>query len=137
MNTIQRIEKLLIEHGVAPRKVRRELADACGVSYQAVRDWFNGDTQKISPDYLAIIAKKWGTTSDYLITGDKSGVEHAKAVAGERDWVPQNATEYYDRYGAHLESLPLKELIKVIGRLEAIIDKRLENASSLGSKFNK
>lgn len=75
MNTIDRIEKLLIDKGVPRRKIKRALADACDTSYQAVRDWFTGATEKISPKYLAIIAKEWGSTTDYLITGDTSSLK--------------------------------------------------------------
>jgi len=66
---IDRIEKLLLGAGVPPRRVRRELADTCGITVQAVGDWFKGATKKISPEYLALIAKKWNTSTDYLITG--------------------------------------------------------------------
>ena len=92
---MHRIEQLLLDAGVPKRQVRRELADACKISSQAVGDWFNGKTKKISPDYLATIASKWGTTSDYLITGKHPpalhvGEKSAVYNAGQREYqVPE------------------------------------------------
>lgn len=84
MRTIDRIEELLINKGVPRRKIKRELAVACDVSYQAVRDWFTGDTQKISPDYIAIIANKWDSTTDYLITGDTNSLKDSTQKLEEK-----------------------------------------------------
>lgn len=64
------MKKLLLDAGVPERQVRRELAEACGISPQAVAQWFSESTKKISPDYIAAVAKKWGSNSDYLITGE-------------------------------------------------------------------
>ncbi len=69
MSVIERINQLLIDAGVPKRQVRRVLAATCKVSVQAVGDWYNGNTRRISPEYIAKIAGKYGTTADYLITG--------------------------------------------------------------------
>jgi hypothetical protein len=42
------------------------------VTVQAVAAWFTGDTKKISPEYLAIIAKHYRVDLYWLITGEGS-----------------------------------------------------------------
>ena len=69
MNTAERIKKLLKDAGVPERKVRRTLADLCGISYQAVKEWFDGSTRRISPEYLVLIADEYGSSVEYLISG--------------------------------------------------------------------
>lgn len=69
MKTAERIEKLLLENGIEKRKIKSSLAKVCGITPQAVYQWFNDSTGRISPDYLDKIARHWGTTTDYLISG--------------------------------------------------------------------
>lgn len=101
MNTIERIEKLLIEKGVPRRKIKRALADVCNTSYQAVRDWFTGATQKISPDYLALIAKEWGSTTDYLITGNTESLKDPTEQLEDKinKLPPEKQLELYEKLG--------------------------------------
>ena len=65
MQIANRIKELLLSNGIPERKIRKELADTCNISVQAVGDWFNGKTQKISPEYIATIANKYGSNSDF------------------------------------------------------------------------
>ena len=55
--------------GVPERQQRRALSDLCGVSPQAVAQWYSGDTKRISPEYLAQIARRYKVDLDWLITG--------------------------------------------------------------------
>lgn len=115
MNTIDRIEKLLIEKGVPRRKVKRALADVCDVSYQAVRDWFTGSTQKISPDYIALIAKEWKSTTDYLITGDTSTLKDPTKDAEDS-----------------INKLPLDAQLELYEKLGRVIHEKLKEKQNQG-----
>jgi len=64
-----RIEYLLKNNGVASREVRRQLSEICGISYQAVSQWFNGSTKNIESQHLAKIAKKYNASLEWLISG--------------------------------------------------------------------
>lgn len=68
---IDRIEKLLLDAGVPRRQIRNELAKTCGISVQAVGDWFNGNTKNILNIHLASIVDRWGESIDYLVTGKR------------------------------------------------------------------
>ncbi len=52
------------------RSVRRELAKTCEISYEAVRQWFSGDTANIRNEHLVSIARKYKVTVDWLLSGD-------------------------------------------------------------------
>ena len=45
------------------------MARVCGVSYQSAQQWFNGSTKTISAEHLAKVAKHWGASLDWLVTG--------------------------------------------------------------------
>jgi len=69
MNIIDRIKALLAYRGIKPRNMRSELSKACGISYQAVSQWFSGETANIKNDNLAAIAETYGSSVDWLLTG--------------------------------------------------------------------
>lgn len=69
MKTIDRIYEVVMNTGVPRHKVAGAVASACGVSAQAVHAWRRGEIKEITADHLAAIAKKWGTSVDYLLTG--------------------------------------------------------------------
>lgn len=69
MNIIDRIKALLAHRGIKPRNMRSELSKACGISYQAVSQWFSGETANIKNDNLAAIAETYGSSVDWLLTG--------------------------------------------------------------------
>jgi len=77
MNTPDRILQLLRDHGVPERQIRKELAETCGITQQAIAQWYDGRTRRISPEYLSKIATRYGSTVDYLITGKKPGKPNA------------------------------------------------------------
>ena len=95
----ERIEVLLKTNGVATREIKRTLSDICGISYQAVSQWFNGSTKNIESKHLANIAKKYNASLEWLITGT------GEMVAQEYE--PETATEehfafipFYDAHGS-------------------------------------
>jgi len=69
MKITDRIQLLLVNRGIRPRDVKPNLARVCGISKQAVWQWFSGDTENIRSEYIVAIAKEWGTTTDWLLTG--------------------------------------------------------------------
>ncbi|MBF8720211.1 XRE family transcriptional regulator [Pseudomonas guariconensis] len=71
MKTTDRITKLVLarrpELGV--RNVKRDIANTCGISYEAVRQWFAGDTENIKNENLVALADGYDTTVDWLLAG--------------------------------------------------------------------
>ncbi len=49
--------------------MRRALQRTCGISYQAVSQWFTGETSNIKNEHLAAIAQEYSSTLDWLISG--------------------------------------------------------------------
>jgi len=96
----ERIEALLTEREVPKRKQRQALADACGISYQAVRQWFTGDTVNILPEHLYTIATRYGSSMEWLVAGAgpmlrKADVQLLSGVDPKNldTWVSLNNTE--------------------------------------------
>jgi transcriptional regulator with XRE-family HTH domain len=65
----QRVLDLMEAQGIHKRKVRSTLVKACGVTGSAVYQWFT-TTKTINPEHLLSIAKEFGTTVDWLLTGE-------------------------------------------------------------------
>lgn len=93
MKTTDRITKLVLARKpeIGVRGFKRDLATTCGVSYEAVRQWFAGDTENIKNENLTAIAEGYDTTVDWLLSGKgepphraptlKSSVELTKSSA--------------------------------------------------------
>lgn len=69
LDIVERIKKLLAYRGIGDRQMRGEIARTCGISPQAVAQWFNGSTDNIKNEHLASIAKAYGSSLDWLIVG--------------------------------------------------------------------
>jgi phage repressor protein C with HTH and peptisase S24 domain len=71
MKTTDRITKLVLTRkpDIGVRGFKRDLATTCGVSYEAVRQWFAGDTENIKNENLIAIAEGYDTTVDWLLSG--------------------------------------------------------------------
>ncbi|WP_205548606.1 XRE family transcriptional regulator [Pseudomonas carnis] len=71
MNITDRMQKLVLtrkpETGI--RGVKRLIATTSGVTYEAVRQWFAGDTGNIKNDKLLALARGLDTTVDWLLDG--------------------------------------------------------------------
>ncbi len=71
MKTTDRITKLVLARKpeIGPRGVKRDIANTCGISYEAVRQWFAGDTENIRNENLTALAEGYDTTVDWLLSG--------------------------------------------------------------------
>lgn len=71
MKITDRIAKLVLARRpeIGPRGFKRDIATTCGVSYEAVRQWFAGDTGNIKNENLVAIAEGYDTTVDWLLSG--------------------------------------------------------------------
>jgi transcriptional regulator with XRE-family HTH domain len=71
MKITDRITKLVLARKpeIGPRGFKRDIATTCGVSYEAVRQWFAGDTGNIKNENLIAIAEGYDTTVDWLLAG--------------------------------------------------------------------
>ena len=71
MKITDRITKLVLARKpeVGARGFKRDIATTCGVSYEAVRQWFAGDTSNIRNEHLVSIAEGYDTTVDWLLSG--------------------------------------------------------------------
>lgn len=71
MKITDRIAKLVLARKpeLGPRGFKRDIATTCGVSYEAVRQWFAGDTGNIKNENLVAIAEGYDTTVDWLLSG--------------------------------------------------------------------
>lgn len=80
MSITKRLDELLIKNGIPKRSIKRELAAACGLSYEAVRKWYSGQSNNIRNDNLTAIAKKFNTTTDWILTGKEAKSNHGVPV---------------------------------------------------------
>lgn len=71
MKITDRITQLVLARrpGINSRGVKRDIANTCNVSYEAVRQWFAGDTGNIRNENLAALAEGYDTTVDWLLSG--------------------------------------------------------------------
>lgn len=83
MNITERITKLVLARKpeIGPRGVKRAISNACGISYEAVRQWYAGDTGNIKNENLVAVAEKFNTTVDWLLSGDGEPPRRASADA--------------------------------------------------------
>ena len=120
MTTIDRIKRALTRAGVPERQQRRALSDLRGISPQAVAQWYSGDTKRISPEYLAQIARRYKVDLDWLITG--RGVmaprEEEKLTPiyswEEEDELPPGEYVYIPRLNVRLSAGNGKEAMEIV-----------------------
>ncbi|MBP5969433.1 XRE family transcriptional regulator [Pseudomonas iridis] len=93
MKITDRITKLVLARRpeVSARSFKRDIATTCGVSYEAVRQWFAGDTSNIRNENLVSIAEGYDTTVDWLLSG-KGEPPSRKSVAAESDSGAENSS---------------------------------------------
>ena len=134
MNITDRIQELLEARGVKPRGVRRALSKTCGISYQAVSQWFSGETANIKNDNLTAIAEAYDTSVDWLLTG-KGRRDTGKQEASQQLPDPEFIADLLDRASPNTKLLlqrieklaeqgklaeeDLALLNQIVGRLEA------------------
>lgn len=83
MSVVSRIEWAAEQAGIGKRELRRELAEACGISYQSVSQWFTGKTKEIDADNLLKVAKRLNVPLEWLLSGRGSPTRTADGI-GQR-----------------------------------------------------
>ncbi|HCF6640420.1 TPA: helix-turn-helix domain-containing protein [Pseudomonas aeruginosa] len=68
--------------GVKARSLKPTLARVCGISYQAVSQWFDGSTSNIKNEHLMALAEEYDTTVDWLLSG-KGDAPQAETPKGQ------------------------------------------------------
>ncbi|MDH1012011.1 XRE family transcriptional regulator [Pseudomonas nicosulfuronedens] len=81
-DVIERISHLMNLRGVKARSLKPTLARVCGISYQAVSQWFDGSTSNIKNEHLMALAEEYDTTVDWLLSG-KGDAPQAEAPKGQ------------------------------------------------------
>lgn len=77
---VARIRDSLLEKGIPPHKVRREIMDITGVSKQNLTHWFNGNTVYPSIEHVIQISKAHDLDLEWLILGEPNGEEDSTIV---------------------------------------------------------
>ncbi|KDD65553.1 Cro/Cl family transcriptional regulator [Pseudomonas mandelii PD30] len=87
MKITDRITKLVLARKpeLGTRGFKRDIATTCGVSYEAVRQWFAGDTGNIKNENLIAIAEGYDTTVDWLLSGKGEPPSRKSAAAPRAD----------------------------------------------------
>ncbi|MCF3156610.1 MULTISPECIES: XRE family transcriptional regulator [Pseudomonas] len=95
MKITDRISKLVLTRkpAVGARGLKRDIATSCGISYEAVRQWFAGDTGNIKNENLVQLADKYDTTVDWLLSGKGEPPRRGDAPAHGKSQVSSGAAE--------------------------------------------
>lgn len=123
MSIPERMASLLAARGIKPRSIKPTLAKTCGISYEAVRQWFAGETGSIKNEHLVAIAKMHKTTVDWLLTG-----------AGDMNATGHQA-QPVDASPAPATSMNMSALLKLKGKAtprSLDVLKRIEKAAQEG-----
>ncbi len=122
MKTTDRITKLVLarrpELGV--RNVKRDIANTCGISYEAVRQWFAGDTENIKNENLVALADGYDTTVDWLLSGKGEPPRKAepKLEAAKEVSVPTSAAEavrkMLEKHGKGLTAEARQSIVRAV-----------------------
>lgn len=122
MKTTDRITKLVLarrpELGV--RNVKRDIANTCGISYEAVRQWFAGDTENIKNENLVALAEGYDTSVDWLLSGkgEPPRKSEVKAVAA-KDFGGSNSAadavrKMLEKHGKGLSSEARQSIVRAV-----------------------
>lgn len=122
MKTTDRITKLVLARrpGITPRSVKRDIADTCGISYEAVRQWFAGDTENIKNDNLVALAEGYDTTVDWLLSGKGEPPRRKESRQGQTDGrEPERSSEeivlqMLAKHGKGLTSEARQQIVQVV-----------------------
>ncbi|MBF8805502.1 XRE family transcriptional regulator [Pseudomonas asiatica] len=95
MKITDRISKLVLTRkpAVGARGLKRDIATSCGISYEAVRQWFAGDTGNIKNENLVQLADKYDTTVDWLLSGKGEPPRRGDSPAHGKSQVSSSAAE--------------------------------------------
>lgn len=122
MKTTDRITKLVLarrpELGV--RNVKRDIANTCGISYEAVRQWFAGDTENIKNENLVALAEGYDTSVDWLLSGkgEPPRKSEAKAVAAKDSGGSNSAADavrkMLEKHGKGLSAEARQSIVRAV-----------------------
>jgi transcriptional regulator with XRE-family HTH domain len=85
--TAERIYSAARAAGVQPRAMRRTLAEICGITPQAVRDWEEGKTKNIKHEHLTALAHHFNVSVHWLVTGEpEPPLERESAAEFQKVW---------------------------------------------------
>lgn len=102
---------------------QEKLADLCGWKTQAaVSNYMNG-VIPLNTDAKLKFAKALQISVD-VIDPKMRGTTVAAAA-------PTTAGEFFALHGGLLENMPLKELMKIVGRIDSIVDRHLAKAKGM------
>jgi len=109
----QRVKKLRIKNNLSQRKLARMVETSPGLI-----SFIERDRNRPNYEIIARIANKLGTTTDYLIFGDKksdSGGETTKLAFKEKELI-----EKYDLLSrmSNLSSVDQKIILQILDRME-------------------
>ncbi|HGM5580784.1 TPA: S24 family peptidase [Pseudomonas putida] len=122
MKTTDRITKLVIARrpGIGSRSVKRDIANTCAISYEAVRQWFAGDTENIKNENLVAIAEGYDTTVDWLLGGKGEPPRRKEAPIPQSAARPSRSTSelVQQMLSKHGKSLPEDARKKIASAVE-------------------
>lgn len=128
MKITDRITKLVLARKpeIGPRGFKRDIATTCGVSYEAVRQWFAGDTGNIKNENLVAIAEGYDTTVDWLLSG-KGEPPSRKVVDGPKSSNKSSADLVKQMLAKHGRGLSEEARARIA---EAVEETALESKST-------
>lgn len=117
MKITERMTKLVLvrKPEVGARGFKRDIATTCGVSYEAVRQWFAGDTGNIKNENLSAIAEGYDTTVDWLLSGKGEPPRRApiKATAPSKSSVDL-VQQMLEKHGKNLSEDARKKIADAV-----------------------
>lgn len=115
MRTTDRITKLVLARkpNLGARNVKRDIADICDVSYEAVRRWYAGDTENIRNENLIALAEGYDTTIDWLLLGKgepprRNGNSHEAAHSADL------TRKVLEKYGKGISEEARRKIVNAI-----------------------
>jgi transcriptional regulator with XRE-family HTH domain len=118
MKITERIKKLVLARKpeVGARGFKRDIASTCGVSYEAVRQWFAGDTGNIKNENLIAIAEGYDTTVDWLLSGKGEAPrrKEARVVSVETKSTSDLVQHMLAKHGKNLTDEARKKIAEAV-----------------------
>lgn len=141
MKITDRITKLVVARkpDIGVRSVKRDIATTCGISYEAVRQWFAGDTENIKNENLVAIADGYDTTVDWLLSGKGEPPRKKASVDKGESSPPQMSSaeivrQMLERHG---KALPEEAREKIVQAVEADPHGEGESANVISVDFSR
>lgn len=142
MKITDRITKLVVARkpSIGVRSVKRDIATTCGISYEAVRQWFAGDTENIKNENLVAIADGYDTTVDWLLSGKgepprkKASADKVESNSAQPMSSAEIVRQMLERHG---KALPEEARKKIVQAVEADPHGEGESANVISVDFSR